>query len=136
MTALTHSPLRRFVADGLRATIDSYAAGELPLHRFAWELNSRLATLADLTGLPHWRTLSAPQAARQTIATIDLELRVAERSRPTAAEAYSLTVAVAALRTAIARLDPPDPSDPIGPARPRPAVLVLPARTDTRQLVA
>lgn len=135
MAAPTHTPLRRFVADGLRATIDSYAAGELPLHRFVWELNSRLATLAELTGLPEWRTLSALQVARQTIAAIDLELRVTGRECPTAAEAYSIAMAVSALRTAIARLDPTDPTDPIGPARPRP-VLTLLARTDTRQLVA
>src|SRR5882757_7788165 len=75
MTALDQSPLRRFVADGLRDTIAAYSAGTLPLHRFAWELDSRLSTLAELTGLPHWRTLTALRAAQRTIADLDTTLR-------------------------------------------------------------
>jgi len=75
MTPLTHSPLRRFVADGLRDTIDSYTTGELPLHRFAWELDTRLRTLAELTALPEWRVLAALHEAQHTIATVDTDLR-------------------------------------------------------------
>jgi hypothetical protein len=44
----TSDPLIRFVTDGLMATIDSYLAGALPLHRFAWELSARVETLSSL----------------------------------------------------------------------------------------
>jgi hypothetical protein len=40
--------LTRFVADGLIATLESYRAGRLPAHRFAWELTHRTDTLAQL----------------------------------------------------------------------------------------
>jgi hypothetical protein len=40
--------LIRFVTDGLVATLDSYRAGQLPLHRFVWELAARTDTLAEL----------------------------------------------------------------------------------------
>ena len=36
----TSTSLIRFVTDGLLATIESYQAGNLPLHRFAWELHT------------------------------------------------------------------------------------------------
>src|SRR5882757_11281532 len=59
MTAFApDASLRRFVTDGLRDTVDSYLSGNLPLHRFSWELESRLAMLAELTGLPRYRTLA------------------------------------------------------------------------------
>src|SRR4051794_14320609 len=75
MTPLTQSPLRRFVTDGLREPITSYTAGALPLHRFAWELHTRLATLAELAELRHWRSVHTLHAAQHAIAHIDTELR-------------------------------------------------------------
>lgn len=47
MSAMS-DPLLRFVTDGLMATIDSYLAGALPLHRFTWELSARVDTLSSL----------------------------------------------------------------------------------------
>jgi hypothetical protein len=142
MPALDQSPLRRFVADGLRDTIACYSAGTLPLHRFAWELDSRLATLAELTGLPHWRTLNALRAAQRTIADLDTTLRANTRAANTggantragltAAEEHTLTAAVTTLRTTLARLDPDDPIDPVDLAAPRPAVLTLVAQPPPR----
>ena len=111
----SHSPLRRFVTDGLRDTIDCYAAGTLPLHRFAWELDTRLATLAELTGLPHYRTLATLRAAQHAVATIDTELRATGRDGLTSAEEHTLAAATARLRTTLARLDPTDPRDPVDP---------------------
>jgi hypothetical protein len=128
MTALDQSPLRRFVADGLRDTIAAYTAGTLPLHRFAWELDSRLGTLAELTGLPHWRTLTALRAAQRTIANLDTTLREGTREGLTAAEEHTLTAALLTLRTSLARLDPDDPVDPVGSTSARPVVLTLVAR--------
>ena len=142
MPALDQSPLRRFVADGLRDTIACYSAGTLPLHRFAWELDSRLATLAELTGLPHWRTLNALRAAQRTIADLDTTLRANTggantggantRAGLTAAEEHTLTAAVHTLRTTLARLDPIDPIDPVDPVAPRPVVLTLVAQPTPR----
>jgi hypothetical protein len=142
MPALDQSPLRRFVTDGLRDTIACYSAGTLPLHRFAWELDSRLATLAELTGLPHWRTLNALRAAQRTIADLDTTLRANTggantggantREGLTAAEEHTLTAAVTTLRTTLARLDPDDPIDPVDPAAPRPVVLTLVAQPTPR----
>jgi hypothetical protein len=122
MTALApHAPLRRFVTAGLRDTVDSYTAGTLPLHRFSWELESRLATLAELTGLPRYRTLVTLRAAQHAVATIDVELRTSGRDALTAAEDHTVAAAITTLRTGLAQLDPTDPSDPASPARPRPA---------------
>jgi len=115
MTALTHCPLRRFVADGLRATIDSYAAGTLPLHRFAWELDSRLATLSELSELselPRRGSLATLCVARKTITAIDTELRATGRGGLTAAEQHTLAAAVTALRTELTRLAQSVPSTP------------------------
>lgn len=123
MTPLTRSPLRRFVTDGLRETINSYTAGALPLHRFAWELHSRLGTLAELTELRHWRSLDNLHAAQHAIARIDNELRATGRANLTAAEEHALTQAIAALLAALARVNPPDPIDP-EPALPDPVANV------------
>jgi hypothetical protein len=112
MTALTHCPLRRFVADGLRATIDSYAAGTLPLHRFTWELDSRLTTLAELSELPRRGSLATLCVARKTITAIDRELRATGRGGLTAAEKHTLAAAVTALRTELIRFAPSVPSTP------------------------
>jgi hypothetical protein len=125
MTVMPRSPLRRFVTDGLRDTIDSYTAATLPLHRFAWELESRLNTLAELTGLPHWRTLNVLRAAHATIADLDTHLRATMRDELTPAEQHLLAGALATLRTTLARLDPDDPIDPVDPAAPRPVLLTL-----------
>jgi hypothetical protein len=128
MTALDQSPLRRFVTDGLHDTIAAYTAGTLPLHRFAWELDSRLSTLAELTGLPHWRTLHTLRAAQGTIAELDTTLRASTRAGLTAAEEHTLTAALVTLRTTLANLDPDDPIDPVDPAAPRPVVLTFAPR--------
>jgi hypothetical protein len=125
MTALASSALRRFVTDGLRDTIASYTAGTLPLHRFTWELESRLTTLAELTGLPTWRTLAALRAAHRTIAELDTQLRAAARGELTPAERHVLAAALVTLRATLARLDPDDPMDPVDSAAPRPVVLTL-----------
>lgn len=125
MTTLAQSPLRRFVTDGLRDTVASYTAGSLPLHRLAWELETRLATLTELTGLPHWRTLTTLHAAHRTIANLDTQLRASTRDELTPAEHHQLAAALATLRTTLARLDPDDPLDPVDPAAPRPVVLTL-----------
>jgi len=133
MTFLSQSPLRRFVTDGLRATIDSYATGTLPLHRFAWELDSRLDTLAELTGLPHYRTLATLRSAQQAIAAIDTAQRATGRGGLTAAEDHTVAAAVTLLRTTLARLDPPDPVDPVDPAHPLPVLISLPVGIATRR---
>jgi hypothetical protein len=132
MTTLAQqSPLRRFVTDGLRATIDSYTRGALPLHRFAWELTNRLGTLTEHTGLPHWRILITLRTAQRVIATIDTALRVTGRDEPTLAEQHTLTHAVTTLRTALPRLDPPDPVDPASRAHPPAVVLAVPTHRAT-----
>jgi hypothetical protein len=96
----------------LRATIDSYAAGTLPLHRFAWELDSRLTTLSELSELPRRRSLATLCVARKTITAIDTELRATGRGGLTAAEKHTLAAAVTALRTELTRLAPSVPSTP------------------------
>jgi hypothetical protein len=123
MTAPTHCPLRRFVADGLRATIDSYAAGTLPLHRFVWELDSRLTTLSELSELPRRGSLATLCVARKTITAIDTDLRATGRGGLTAAEKHTLAAAVTALRAELTRLAPSVPSAPSGPADPVPAMV-------------
>jgi hypothetical protein len=128
MNALAQSPLRRFVADGLHDTIASYTAGTLPLHRFAWELDSRLGTLAELTGLPHWRTLNVLRAAQHTVAVLDTTLRAETREALTAAEAHTLAAALVTLRSTLARLDPDDPIDPVDTTAAHPVVLTFASR--------
>ncbi|HZZ49812.1 MAG TPA: hypothetical protein VFE65_23215 [Pseudonocardia sp.] len=36
----------RFITDGIRDTLDHYRRDDLPLHRLAWELRSRIDALA------------------------------------------------------------------------------------------
>ena len=127
MTSLSRSPLRRFVTDGLRETIDSYTAGALPLHRFAWELDARLSTLSELTGLPQWRTLAALRAAQRAIAEVDTALRDTGREGLTRADEHTLGSAVTTLRAMLAQLDP-DPVDPGELADPPSVVIAFPAR--------
>jgi len=119
MTAPLVSPLRRFVVDGLRATLDSHAADALPLHRLVWELDNRLDTLAELSDPPGHRPLLALCTAVRVLAEIDTELRASGRARPTDAERHTVAV-VAALRSTLARLDSADPLDPLEAAPPRP----------------
>lgn len=93
--------LIRFVADGLCDTIDSFAAGALPLHRLAWELRSRLDSLAELVDRP----ALAPLRSRQCIvATIDAALRESGRRGTTTSEKRILASALAAMRTELDRL--------------------------------
>jgi hypothetical protein len=123
------APLRRFVTDGIRATLDAYRAGTLPLHRLTWELQTRLTTLGELTALPHYRTLATLRAAQHTVATIDTALRHTGRDTLTAAEHHALATALTTLRTGLARLDPPDPTDPVEVTGTRPVVVAFPVRS-------
>jgi hypothetical protein len=142
MTATSLSPLRRFVIAGLRDTLDCYTAGTLPLHRFAWELNSRLTALAELTGLPDWRVLAALRTAQRTIAAVNATLRADGRADLTPAEDRAVGAAVTTLRAILTRFDSPEPRAsesastssttalpaPVEPTRARPVVVPLPAR--------
>jgi hypothetical protein len=136
MTATSVSLLRRFVIAGLRDTLDCYIAGTLPLHRFAWELDSRLTALAELTDLPDWRAL-ALRTAQRAIAAVDADLRATGRADLAAGERHAVGVAVTTLRATLARLDPPGVSAststgtspvPVEPTHPRPVVVPLPNR--------
>lgn len=106
----TQSPLRRFVIDGLRQTLDSYTRHTLPLHRFAWELHTRIDTLAELTALPQWRPLAALRAAQHTITELDAALRALGRDEPTPAETRALATAVATLRDTLDELSSDQPT--------------------------
>jgi hypothetical protein len=143
MTATSVSLLRRFVIAGLRDTLDCYTAGTLPLHRFAWELDSRLTALAELTGLPDWRALAALSTAQRAVAAVDTTLRAAGRADLTTAEGDAVRAAVSTLRATLARFDTPEsppasestPTSsttalpaPVELPRPRPVVVPLPAR--------
>jgi hypothetical protein len=127
------APLRRFVTDGIRAALDAHTSGTLPLHRLAWELDARIATLAELTALPHYRTLATLRAAQHTVATLDTTLRTAGRADLTAAEEHSLATAVTTLRTGLARLNPPDPVDPVEFTGHRPVVVAFRRPTSARR---
>jgi hypothetical protein len=108
--------LVRFVTDGLTATLDSYRAGHLPLHRFVWELTTRIDTL---DGLPApTRTVTRLRWITLGLAALHTELADTGREHLTADEENSLTVTLVSLRTALAQLDPHNPIDPTGAARP------------------
>lgn len=96
--------LIRFVTDGLRATIDSFAAGTLPLHRCAWELQSRLNSLAELVDR---RALAPLRSSQRTVATIDVALRESGRTGMTSGEERILASALAAMRAELDRLVTP-----------------------------
>jgi hypothetical protein len=135
----TSDPLVRFLTDGLMASIDSYRAGTLPLHRFAWELSARVETLASLDAPT--RTLTR---LRWLLRTVEL-VHVAQSARtaagsaavgptaaggPTAAdltatEENTLTVALADFRAVLATLFPRNPLDPAGAARPATVLSVV-----------
>jgi hypothetical protein len=113
-------PLRRFVTDGLRATLDAYTDGTLPIRRLAWELQQRLRSLDELTGLPHWRTLAALRTAVHTVATVDAAHHDTGRAELTATQHLSLTGALSSLRTSLSRLTPTEPAGPPAPPAPAP----------------
>ncbi|MGI8817373.1 MAG: hypothetical protein ACR2G2_19380 [Pseudonocardia sp.] len=119
MTA-TSAPLIRFVTEGLTATIDTHLAGTLPLHRFAWELSTRVDMLAALD--PPARTLTRLRWLQRTVellhATLSARVRTTGRGELTGDEENTLTVTVADLRTVLATLTPRNPLDPAGAARP------------------
>lgn len=102
MSTATH--LIRFVVDGLRDTIASFAAGTLPLHRLAWELQSRLDSLADLVGR---RALTPLRSSQFAVTAIDTSVRESGRTTTTAREARLLANALASIRTELDRLTAP-----------------------------
>jgi hypothetical protein len=102
--------LIRFVTDGLIATIDSYRATQLPLHRLTWELNSRIDTLAELH--PATRTLTRLRWLHHDINNLHTTLATTGRTDLTTDEQNSLTVTLVSLRTALATLGPDTPPDP------------------------
>jgi hypothetical protein len=93
--------LIRFVTDGLRDTIDSFATGALPLHRFAWEMQSRLDSLAELVDR---RALAPLRSTQCIVATIDIALRESGRTGTTTSEKRILANALAAMRAELDRL--------------------------------
>jgi hypothetical protein len=117
---ISHSPvlsgaLVRFVTDGLIATIDSYAGGRLPLHRFSWELAARIDTLEGLH--PATRAITRLRWLHRTIHNLHTHLVAAGRAELTPDEENTLTITVASLRTAVATLGPHTPIDPAGAAQ-------------------
>jgi hypothetical protein len=102
------STLVRFVTDGLLATIDCYRAGSLPLHRFAWELRTRIDSLAELD--PPARTLTRLRWLQRNVELLHDDLSADEQN--------ILTVTLRTLTLVLATLTPPGPLDPSGAARP------------------
>lgn len=99
--------LRKFVTDGLRETIDYYSAGDLPMHRFAWELQVRLDTLCDLPELcdkTDHRALSRLRSLQQAVGTLDAILRADGRSELTTDEHNALTATLVGLRGSLGQL--------------------------------
>jgi hypothetical protein len=88
--------LIRFVADGLVATVDSYRAGQLPLHRFAWELAARTDTLAELH--PASRAVTRLRWLQRSIDNPHTERAAGGRAELSTDEENSLTVTLASLR--------------------------------------
>jgi hypothetical protein len=123
----TSTSLIRFVTDGLLATIESYQAGNLPLHRFAWELHTRIDTLAGLD--PPSRTVTRLRWLQRTVELLHAELtsradagghagHPAGHTELTADEQNFLTVTLRDMTLVLATLTPPSPLDPAGAARP------------------
>ena len=122
-SAVVAPALVRFVTDGLTATLESYRAGQLPLHRFVWELTARIATFDDLA-VPT-RAVTRLRWIARGLAALHTELADTGREHLTVDEENSLTVTLVGLRTALAALDPHNPIDPAGAARP--ATVTTPA---------
>jgi hypothetical protein len=121
--AVVSPALVRFVTDGLTATLDSYRAGQLPLHRFVWELTARVDTLDGLAAPA--RAVTRLRWIARGLAALHAELATAGRQSLTVDEENSLTVTLVGLRTALGQLDPHNPIDPTGAARP--ATVTTPA---------
>ena len=98
-------PLVRFVADGLRDTIDSFGTGELPLHRLSWELHTRIESLSEFAGR---RSLAELRSWQRYVEAVDTMLRETGREGLTTNEERTLTHALITLRDTIDKLDPPD----------------------------
>ncbi len=107
-------PLTRFVVDGLLATLASHRAGELPLHRVAWELRIRLDTLAELH--PPARTLTRLRWLQLAVQRLHEELLATGRAEPTETERARLIATLDSLTAVLATLVPRDPFDPPGVA--------------------
>lgn len=157
-TQPTSTTLVRFVTDGLLATIDAYRSGTLPLHRFAWELRTRIDSLAQLD--PPSRTVTRLRWLQRSVERLHAELsnRLTDRadtSGPTghttsghttsgqteltADEQNDLTVTLRTLTLVLATLTPPSPLDPSGAARPismEPAAIAHVRPTTPLRLVA
>jgi hypothetical protein len=113
----TLSPiLIRFVADGLIATIDSYRSGQLPLHRFSWELGRRIENLAELHPAP--RTLTRLRWLHRDIDQLNTRHLTTGHAARSADEDNALTVTLVSLRTTVAALGSDIPSDRGVAARP------------------
>ena len=121
-SAVVSPALVRFVTDGLTATLESYRAGQLPLHRFVWELTARVETLDGLAAPT--RAVTRLRWIARGLAALHSELAAADRTL-TVDEENSLTVTLVGLRTALGQLDPHNPNDPTG--APRPATVTIPA---------
>lgn len=116
------TPLLRYVTDGLMATIDSYLAGALPLHRFAWELSARVDALASLDAPT--RTLTRLRWLHRTVELVH-DAQSARGADLTRDEENTLTVALADFRAVLATLVPHNPLDPAGAARPATVLTVV-----------
>ncbi|HEY9414498.1 MAG TPA: hypothetical protein VIQ30_07055 [Pseudonocardia sp.] len=114
-TSAADSPaLVRFVTDGLLATIEAYRIGTLPLHRFAWELDTRIDTLAGLAAPT--RVVTRLRWLARSVELLRTDL--ADRAALTGDEENSLIVTLVDLSTVLATLAPESPLDPAGAARP------------------
>jgi hypothetical protein len=143
-TTSTASPLIRFVTDGLLATVESYRAGSLPLHRFAWELRTRIDSLAELD--PPSRTVTRLRWLQRTVELLHSELTIRadthsedRRTELTSDEQNDLTVTLRNLTLVLATLNPRSPLDPAGAARPisiEPAAIAHVRPTNRLLLVA
>lgn len=120
-TATSGSPaLARYVIDGLLATIESYRAGSLPLHRFVWELTARIDTFAELD--PPARVVTRLRWLHRGVELLYTgstdRAQIVGHSRLSADEKDSLSIALLSLSTTLAALNPEGPLDPSGAARP------------------
>lgn len=113
MPPIKQYPLVRFVADGLRETIDSFITDELPLYRLSWELHTRIESLAEVAD---GRSLARLRSWQRYVEALDTVLRETGREGLTAAEEHTLGEALRALRGTLDELDPPNRTS----AAPRP----------------
>jgi hypothetical protein len=102
--------LLRYAITGLLATIESYRVGALPLHRFAWELRTRMDLLAVL--LPPARTLTRMRWLHRTVELLHAELTAGGRTALTGDEHSTLAATLTTLTTMLHTLTPPNPPRP------------------------